>query len=94
MRNLLAFLAALVLTVAVVGYFLGWYRIQITPGKDGTTTVNIKIDNVKATEDVAKGTAKVNQLAHDLASKERKDKADSDKPETKETPAKREGPVD
>jgi hypothetical protein len=35
MRNLLAFVAAVVLTVAAVGWYLDWYHVGTAPGRRG-----------------------------------------------------------
>jgi hypothetical protein len=62
MRNTLAFLAALALTVAAAGWYLGWYHIQAMPGHAGHESVNIDIDTGKAGQDLHKGEQKVEKL--------------------------------
>jgi hypothetical protein len=55
MRNLLAFSAAAALTVAGLGWYLDWYKIQATPSTNGHRNVEIDIDTNKMTQDVHKG---------------------------------------
>jgi hypothetical protein len=62
MRNLLAFLAALVLAVVGVGWYLGWYQVFVTPGKGGHEAVKIDINTDKVSKDLKAGEDK---LLHD-----------------------------
>jgi hypothetical protein len=59
MRNLLALLGAAVVTFAVVGWFLGWYSVKATPGKDGQTHVHIGLNTDKIKTDIDKGKTKL-----------------------------------
>jgi hypothetical protein len=59
MRNTLAFLAALVLVVAGLGWYLGWYHVLFTPGGSGHETVKIDIDTDKVNADLKKGEKKL-----------------------------------
>jgi hypothetical protein len=62
MRNLLALVGAAVLTFAVAGWYLGWYKLQPTLGaSSGHQNVNIDIDGRKVTADLKKGEQKVEQ---------------------------------
>ena len=61
MCNILAFLAALVLTVLGVGYYLGWYTVKSTMGASGHRSVNIDVNTTKIDQDVRKGSAKIEQ---------------------------------
>jgi hypothetical protein len=54
MRNLLAFAAAAALTVAGLGWYLDWYKIQSTPSTDGHRNVEVDIDTNKVGEDAHK----------------------------------------
>ncbi len=54
MRNMLAFVAAVVLTVAVVGWYLDWYQIGVAPGTAGHRNVTVDINTVKIGDDVHK----------------------------------------
>jgi hypothetical protein len=55
MRNLLAFLAAAVLVVAGLGWYLNWYKIDTTSGLGGHKEVKIDINGRKVKADVQKG---------------------------------------
>ena len=55
MRNLLALFSALVLLVAGVGWYRGWYRVQNTPAPAGHHAVNIDIDKDKIGKDLQEG---------------------------------------
>src|SRR5437763_16638307 len=52
MRNMLAFLAAVALTVAAVGWYLDWYKVGTAPGSSGHRVVTVDIDPVKIGKDV------------------------------------------
>jgi hypothetical protein len=52
MRNTLAFLAALALTVVGLGWYLGWFQVQTKPGSPGHQTLNIDINTDKANKDI------------------------------------------
>ena len=67
MRNLLAFMMALVLTVGGLGWYLEWFKLRTTAGKDGNTTLNIDVNSAKVYTDVAKGADKVKELAEKKA---------------------------
>jgi UDP-N-acetyl-D-mannosaminuronate dehydrogenase len=79
MRNTLAFVAALAVTVAVVGWYLGWYQVGITPAGAGHQKVNIDINTEKVTKDVMRGEQEV------LEEGREKLKELTDKSETKPT---------
>ncbi|HLW64349.1 MAG TPA: hypothetical protein VKS79_03450 [Gemmataceae bacterium] len=56
MRNLLAFLGAVIVTVAVLGWYLGWYNISSTPtGTPGHSKLEVDINSDKIGKDVKKG---------------------------------------
>jgi hypothetical protein len=82
MRNLLALLAATVLTLAGVGWYLGWYSVQSTAGAAGKRQVNIEVDARKISEDLQKGTERIQQVidqnkAADSTNPSDKSKSDS-----------------
>jgi hypothetical protein len=54
-KNLLAFLAAAVLTFLGVGWWLNWYQVRTAPGPSGHQAINIDLDGRKIGEDVQKG---------------------------------------
>jgi hypothetical protein len=87
MRNLLAFLAAAVLTFLSAGWYLGWYKIQSSPSAAGHKSVTIDFNTGKIEEDLQRGEEKLNQII-DKAGKDGTPKdgkpADADPPkETK-----------
>lgn len=76
MRNLLAFTAAVVLTVAGLGWYLGWYRIHSAPASDGHRNVNIDINTDKITDDIQRAEKKILDRAneHLQSAKDKSDK--------------------
>ena len=62
MRNILAFLAAMVLMIGGTGWYLGWFSVQSTAGSAGKRQVNIEVDSRKISEDLQKGTEKIQQV--------------------------------
>jgi hypothetical protein len=62
MRNLLALAAAIVVIIAVVGWYQGWYRVETEPAADGHREVTIDINGAKVGEDLNKGKAKVKEI--------------------------------
>ena len=75
MRNLLAFLAALSLTLGGVGWYLGWFQFSSQPANDGHRNVNVDINTVKIGDDVNKGLS----AAQELADKHKKETAEPPK---------------
>jgi hypothetical protein len=59
MRSLLTLVGAAVVTFAVVGYFLGWYKVRTTPGPDGHREVTIDVNGPKIKEDLKKSEARL-----------------------------------
>ncbi len=95
MRNLLAFSMALLLTLAGVGWYLDWFRIQTTAGSDGHSHVNLDVNTVKAYQDVSKAATKGAELldkkakeATDTAEADKKAKEEADKATVKEPQSK------
>ena len=68
MRNTLALLAAGVLAVAGLGWYLGWYQVKSTPLPDGHRAINIDVNAQKIVEDVNKeikqGSQKLDEILH------------------------------
>jgi hypothetical protein len=62
MRNLLAFLAAAVLTFLGLGWYLDWYRISSVPEAGGHRKVEIDLNTPKISADVEKGEEKVRKM--------------------------------
>jgi hypothetical protein len=80
MRNTLAFVAALALAVAGLGWYLGWYQVQTKPGRAGHQTVNIDINTGKAVKDIHHAEEEVldkgKEKLHDLVEKGKQAAAD------------------
>jgi hypothetical protein len=55
MRNLLAFLAMVLVTVVSVGWYLDWYKVHSLPAPAGHRQLTIDINTVKIGEDLHKG---------------------------------------
>ena len=80
MRNLLAFLMVLVLTVAGLGWYLDWFKVRTTPGTDGHTTLNIDVNKGKILQDAAKVADQVKEKAKSETDKiEAEKKAEAEK---------------
>lgn len=77
MRNTLAFVAALILTIAGVGLYLDWFKIRATPTNQGRRTVNIDINTDKIGEDLREGGEYIFEEGgaklHEILEKNRKD---------------------
>jgi hypothetical protein len=73
MRNMLAFLAAVVLTIGGLGWYLDWYKVRSETLPSGHHNVNIEIDTAKLAKDLQKGEEKI----HDLLEKQSKEKSAS-----------------
>jgi hypothetical protein len=65
MRNLLAFLAAVVIAFAGAGWYLGWYQVESAPAPAGKNAVKIEIDRSKIGTDLHKG----GERLHDVLEK-------------------------
>jgi hypothetical protein len=76
MRNLLAFFAAMTITLLVVGYYLNWYTVRTTPAPSGQRSVTVDINTKKIGEDLIKAEQNIEQrlqkkLAADKAAVEK-----------------------
>jgi hypothetical protein len=77
MRNLLAFTAAAVLAFAVIGWYLGWYRVDHAPASSGRHSISIDIDSKKISEDVRSGVKKGQEKLHEWLDQEPTESANS-----------------
>jgi hypothetical protein len=66
MRNLLAFLAALVIAFAAVGYYFDWYKIRAVPADTGHKSYTVDINAKKSINDIEKGVHKVEESAKEI----------------------------
>jgi len=94
MRNLLAFLAAVALTVGGVGWYRDWFHVQNQPSAPGTRSVEININTKKIGEDLKKGEDKFIQKAEQKLQEKKSTNgsADSKDATNKEMPTKTELP--
>jgi hypothetical protein len=67
MRNLLAFLAALTLTVIGVGWYLDWYHLRRTPAPDGQPSVTVDIDTRKISKDLIEAEHRIQKKLEEKA---------------------------
>ncbi len=70
MRNLLALLAAVVLVVAGLGWYLGWFHIRATPNGDGHEQISIDVDKKKIAADVKQGVQEGSQKVEGFLKKQ------------------------
>ena len=71
MRNILAFLGALVVTLVAVGWYENWFQVRSTPGTDGNRNISIDIDSKKVGDDIKQTENKIEHFI-DEKSKEAK----------------------
>jgi hypothetical protein len=75
MRNMLAFLAALVLAFVGLGWYLGWYTVHTAPAPSGHRSLTVDIDAVKIGSDLQKAEQKLQKkLAEKGRSAQKTDK--------------------
>jgi hypothetical protein len=51
MKNLLALIGALIVGFAVVGWYMGWYKLGVTKSTDGNLHVETNVNTNKVVED-------------------------------------------
>lgn len=61
MRNMLAFVAALLITLGAVGFYLGWFNVHSAPGPEGNTSFRLDVNTNKIGEDIRKAEEKLQQ---------------------------------
>jgi len=59
MRNTLAFLAAAVVVVGAVGFYLGWFSVRAKPAEDGHKKYVFDVNTEKIEEDALKAEQKI-----------------------------------
>jgi hypothetical protein len=75
MRNLLALVGALVVGFGGVGWYLGWYKLNVSRGNDGTLEVTTKVDTSRVTKDAGEGARHIGELIGTQIEKAQKDAA-------------------
>jgi apolipoprotein N-acyltransferase len=83
MRNMLAFFAAMLLTVAGAGWYLGWYTVRTAPAPDGQRSVTVDINTMKIGQDLR---AAEERIQKELAERSRKNKAEAAKEKPADAP--------
>jgi hypothetical protein len=76
---MLAFLAALTLTLAGVGWYLDWYRIRSSPAPSGQRSVTVDINTEKIGKDLLDAEKRIQQRLAEKAKAE----SEGAKPEKK-----------
>jgi hypothetical protein len=74
MRNLLALVGAIVVTVGGLGWYLDWFKIRNNPAPAGYRSLNIDINTGKISEDIHRGTARVQEALEKRSETEAKAK--------------------
>src|SRR5262245_24139855 len=62
MRNMLALIGAMVVTVGGVGWYLDWFKVRSTPAPAGYRSLNIDINTGKISDDIHRGSARVQEV--------------------------------
>jgi hypothetical protein len=82
MRNLLAFAAAALITLAAVGWYRDWFHIQSQCNSPGSRSVEININTRKIDEDLKKGEQKIIEKAEEKIHEQKNNVQDSGKGST------------
>lgn len=85
MRNMLALIGALVVGFGGVGWYLGWYKLNVSRGTDGTLQVTTNVDTSRVVKDAGEGARHVSEIIGGQIEKAKKDAATA--PTPAETPA-------
>ncbi len=75
MRNMLALVGALVIGFGGVGYYLGWYKLDVSRASDGTLQVTTKVDTSRVVKDAGDGARHVGEIIGSQVDKVQKDAA-------------------
>jgi hypothetical protein len=73
MRNTLAFLAAAVIAVAAVGYYLDWFSVRGTASSGGHKKYVLDVNAEKIGEDVHKASEEIKHKVEEKAEKSKKE---------------------
>ncbi len=95
MRNLLALMALICLTVAIAGWYLNWYHITTAPADNGHSKLNIDFNTSKIAADTQKGVQSGAAWVNNLLDSAKQTSATESKDEKKvesATPASAEAP--
>ncbi len=75
MRNLLALVGALVVGFGGVGWYLGWYKLNVSRNTDGTLQVTTNVDTGRVVKDAGEGARHVGEFIGTQVEKVQKDAA-------------------
>jgi hypothetical protein len=62
MKNMLALVGAVVVLVAGLGWYLGWYKLGVEKGTPGHPKVNVEVESDKIKADLKKGKETVGEF--------------------------------
>lgn len=86
MRNMLALVGALVVGFGGVGWYLGWYKLNVSRTSDGNLQVTTNVDTNRVVKDAGDGARHVGEFIGSQVEKAQKDAA------TQPAPANTPGP--
>jgi len=69
MRNLLALIGLLVVGFAAVGWYCGWYKLNVGKGTDGNLQIETEVKTKKVVEDSSSFFEKLTKIATDQMDK-------------------------
>ena len=73
MRNLLALIGAVVVLLVGVGWYMGWYKLNVSKNPDGNIRIETDVDSKKVIKDVGDGAKNLGQLTSDQMDKAAQD---------------------
>lgn len=66
MRNLLALIGALVVGFGGLGWYFGWYKVNVTKAPDGNLRIEADVNTKKVGNDFGEGLKKGGEVLNDL----------------------------
>lgn len=75
MRNMLALVGALVVGFGGVGWYLGWYKLNVSRTPDGNLQVTTNVDTSRVVKDAGEGARHVGEFIGTQVEKAQKDAA-------------------
>jgi hypothetical protein len=65
MRNMFALIGVLVVGFGGAGWYLGWYKVNVTKNADGNLQIQTNVDTKKVSGDSSEFFQKVSQMVND-----------------------------